>query len=265
MKTSALFAFVCLAGSLSANALCSDAVNKKTKQVAYDALTTVFAKKNISQIDNYWSDPYLQHNPIAASGVDAFKTTLVPFIVSDSFSFDVIRIFSDCDLAIIQGNYSFGVVFDMLRVKNGKLVEHWDSNIGFASPADGPKQLLNAPKPPTATTVGNKVLVEKVFFEYGLLKNDTLVPKAIASKVNIHRTPTQKNFVNFLQTEQIEYKKVRHVIADGYFVFTLSEATVASKPFAIYDLFRLSNGKIVEHWDSRRAVPDSTVSGLEIF
>ncbi|AUX46458.1 uncharacterized protein SOCE26_079640 [Sorangium cellulosum] len=30
-------------------------------------------------------------------------------------------------------------------------------------------------------------------------------------------------------------------------------------------MFRVDSGKIVEHWDSRRTVPGSTMSGLGIF
>ena len=46
---------------------------------------------------------------------------------------------------------------------------------------------------------------------------------------------------------------------------TLSEGTREGTPYGFYDLFRLENGKIAEHWDSRRVVPNSTASGLGIF
>jgi len=48
-------------------------------------------------------------------------------------------------------------------------------------------------------------------------------------------------------------------------VFTLSEGKLGSAGYGFYDLFRLEAGAIVEHWDSRRAIPASTASGLGIF
>lgn len=65
--------------------------------------------------------------------------------------------------------------------------------------------------------------------------------------------------------EKVVYAKVHHVIADGNFVLALSEGTLDGKPYGFHDLFRLAEGKLAEHWDSRRAVPASTASGLGIF
>jgi predicted SnoaL-like aldol condensation-catalyzing enzyme len=72
-------------------------------------------------------------------------------------------------------------------------------------------------------------------------------------------------FLDYVTKDSISYTKVHHVIADGNFVFTLSEGKLGSKSYGFYDLFRLEAGAIVEHWDSRRSVPASTASGLPIF
>ncbi len=45
------------------------------------------------------------------------------------------------------------------------------------------------------------------------------------------------------------YDRVHQVLADGNFVLAISEGTFAGKPTAYYDLFRVQNGKIAEHWD----------------
>lgn len=69
----------------------------------------------------------------------------------------------------------------------------------------------------------------------------------------------------YLAAESATYSKVRHVIADGNCVFALSEGKRGSAAFGFYDLFRVEDGKLAEHWDSRRSVPSSTMSGLGIF
>jgi predicted SnoaL-like aldol condensation-catalyzing enzyme len=71
--------------------------------------------------------------------------------------------------------------------------------------------------------------------------------------------------VDYVTKGNVSYTKVHHVIADGNYVFTLSEGKLGSAGYGFYDLFRLEAGAIVEHWDSRRSVPASTMSGLGIF
>ncbi|MCP4305923.1 MAG: hypothetical protein GY798_05170, partial [Hyphomicrobiales bacterium] len=43
--------------------------------------------------------------------------------------------------------------------------------------------------------------------------------------------------------------KAHKVFGDGNFVLVLSEGSLGDQPTAFYDLFRVEDGKIVEHWD----------------
>ena len=72
-------------------------------------------------------------------------------------------------------------------------------------------------------------------------------------------------FVQNLQTRAITYRQVHHDIADGNFVFAISEGAIGPTDVAHYDLFRIDQGLIVEHWNARRDVPETTASGLPIF
>jgi predicted SnoaL-like aldol condensation-catalyzing enzyme len=47
----------------------------------------------------------------------------------------------------------------------------------------------------------------------------------------------------------------RRYVADGNFVLALVEANAEGGPTANYDLFRVENGKIVEHWDVLSRIP----------
>lgn len=54
----------------------------------------------------------------------------------------------------------------------------------------------------------------------------------------------------------MEYDKVHKVLGEGNFVLTLSEGKFGKGDHvAYYDLFRLENGQIVEHWDVIQPIP----------
>lgn len=54
------------------------------------------------------------------------------------------------------------------------------------------------------------------------------------------------------------FEKNHIVLGEGNFVLSVSEGTFAGKPTSFYDLFRIENGKIAEHWDTIEAIlPES--------
>ena len=58
-----------------------------------------------------------------------------------------------------------------------------------------------------------------------------------------------------------------HVLADGDLVALHLNSKVDEKDLgqAIVDVFRVENGKIVEHWDVIQEVPEQTASGHTMF
>ena len=53
----------------------------------------------------------------------------------------------------------------------------------------------------------------------------------------------------------MQYSRVHKVLGEGDFVLVVSEGQFAGKPTSFYDLFRVQNGKIAEHWDTIEAIP----------
>jgi len=228
------------------------------------AIDALFVDKDLTAIDRFWAEPYLQHNPIAASGVAAFRAIMTSFVPAAGFTYDRLRTFAECDLVVVQGQYSgSGVIFDMFRIGDGSIIEHWDSDANQASDPSGPTEVVD-----TTLTAQNRQLVLD-FMEHVLIESnlDDVATFHAAGYVEHHESDAigSAAFLDYVGAEAIAYTRVHHVIADGNFVFTLSEGTANGDPHAFYDLFRLESGALVEHWDSRREVPDSTASGLSIF
>jgi predicted SnoaL-like aldol condensation-catalyzing enzyme len=45
------------------------------------------------------------------------------------------------------------------------------------------------------------------------------------------------------------------VLGEGNFVLVVSEGSFIGKPTSFYDLFRVDNGRIAEHWDTIGEIP----------
>jgi len=243
---------------------CVAELTASNRALVATALDALFVEKQVSAIDQYWAEPYLQHNPVAKSGVAAFKSIMGSLVTSPSFYFERLRIVAECELVVVQGRYSgSGVVFDMFRVKDERLVEHWDSDANQASDASGPTENTSTP----ATSANRERVL--AFIQAVLIEaqhgdaSQFLSPGYVEHRTTAADGPAA--LTEYITTESISYAKIHHVIADGSFVFSLSEGTVDGAAHGFYDLFRLESGQIVEHWDSRRRVPASTMSGLGIF
>jgi predicted SnoaL-like aldol condensation-catalyzing enzyme len=100
--------------------------------------TTAFNDKDPElAVELYGGDEYIQHNPLAANGFDAF----IDFVNSFTTAFpdvhiDIRRVFVECDFVITHGLLTGAEpvftalgskVVDIFRVdRYGKIVEHWD-------------------------------------------------------------------------------------------------------------------------------------------
>jgi predicted SnoaL-like aldol condensation-catalyzing enzyme len=113
-----------------------DLERNKRNVVAY--YTTAFNDKDPRRaVRLYGGDEYIQHNPLAANGFDAF----IAFVESFTTAFpdahiDIRRVFAECDF-VITHSLATGAdpvytplgtkLVDIFRVDaRGKVVEHWD-------------------------------------------------------------------------------------------------------------------------------------------
>lgn len=251
-------------GSPDEGSRCDPAESRANRELVGKAIDELFIEKDITAADRYWADPYLQHNPIARSGVATFKSIMGGIVSSPSFNYQRLRTFAECDLVVVQGRYSqTGVIFDMFRVKDGKIMEHWDSDANQATETNGPTEIQDE-----ALTGQNRALVLGMIDAVLVDGEHARASEFLGAGYVEHRDTSASGpaaLVEYVEDDEISYAEVHHVIADGNFVFTLSEGSLDGKAYGFYDLFRVEGGDIVEHWDSRRAVPASTMSGLEIF
>lgn len=241
----------------------SIATNKETVKAA---LTGAFAEHDVKAVDKYFADPYIQHNPIAPSGIESLRGLVGKLAEGPKGGVEVHRMIGEGDLVVSHTTYTgFGpvplVAFDVFRFnKDGKVVEHWDNMIPVAKPnpsgrtqTDGATDITDLDK-----TAANKAKVEE-FITRSLIKHEEVdITQYISPKTYIQHNPMVadglEGFGAFMAEMgkkgiSMDYTKVHKVVGEGNFVLAMSEGAFGGKPQAFYDLFRLENGLIVEHWD----------------
>ena len=83
--------------------------------------------------DLFLANPYIQHNPMAADGIEAFRAGMraMANAMPNRF-FDVKRVFVDGNFVILHSHVTNdpgdrgNAIVDILRAVDGKFVEHWD-------------------------------------------------------------------------------------------------------------------------------------------
>ena len=238
------------------------------------ALISTFATGDTDTARDLLADDYIQHNLAYGTGADAFIGSVEYLASADAkTTVNNLRAFEDGDKVFLQTIYNFAgageqVAFDIFRFdENGKIAEHWDNLAALAEPnpsghtqTDGMMEVSDLDK-----TEENRELVKN--FLYDVMQGN-----------NLDKTPDYFDGDNYIQhnsgiadgvsglnaalgalAEQgvsMVYDEVHMVLAQGNFVLAVSEGTFGGAPTSYYDLWRVENGKIAEHWDVMETIAD---------
>lgn len=212
---------------------------------------------------------YIQHNLAVADGLAGFGAVLQQ-LPKGSAKADTVRVFQDGDYVFTHTDYNFfgpKIGFDIFRFENGLIVEHWD-NLQKKPDTPNPsgRTMLDNPSPVTDLdkTDSNKTLI-KAFVD-DILINGKM--EKLASYFDgdnyIQHNPNIADGLSGLgnalkameeQGITMRYEKISKVLGEGNYVLVTSEGSFAGKHTAFYDLFRISKGKIAEHWDTIETIP----------
>ena len=104
------------------------------KALVRDYMTKLLVEKQVEQAVTQYADPNLiQHNPYIADGSAAVIGFLGNMLEQNpGFRYDIKRMIAEDDLVAIHAHVTFApedpgmAAFDLFRVKDGKVVEHWD-------------------------------------------------------------------------------------------------------------------------------------------
>ena len=238
---------------------------------ARQAIIEIFRDRDSTAIDRFFSDQFVQHDPNIADGPSGLRAFVAEVMKSPTTNITIYRTVVDSDIVMLhskcEGWPGFSgpvITFDLFRFKSGKIVEHWGGQTPETGPnpsghtqVDGPTAVVDRERTETNRTLVRNfkqvVTVELSFDRVEeFIEGDHYIQHA--SKVG---DGTARMKARISQVEKPGTAPVltpRRYLAEGNFVLCLVEART-EPPTANYDLFRVENGKIAEHWDVLSVIP----------
>jgi predicted SnoaL-like aldol condensation-catalyzing enzyme len=236
----------------------------------FEAINT----RDVAILEELVTEDYIQHNPFIQTGRDPFVGLLTTVLEDNGTKVENIRILEEGNFVAIHNLWTnaapFGadtvVSFDILRFdENGKIAEHWDAIQPWANQTangntmiDGPVNITNLDE-----TEANKALAISIIEDVLMGQNPDNIVNYIAEDYVQHNPGIDNGLVGIQAAvdylisinNMFQYNTIHKVIGEGNFVLTVSEGTWNGTSNAFYDLFRMENGKAVEHWDVIQPVP----------
>lgn len=237
------------------------------------ALINTFATGDTEAAAKLLAEGYIQHNLAYGTGRDAFVGS-VAYLASAPVKTTVknIRAFEDGDKVFLQTVYNFAgageqVAFDIFRFdEDGKIAEHWDNLASLAAPnPSGRTQIDGTMEKRLTGTEETRKVVDG--FVGDVLRGEH--PEKLTSYFDgdtyiQHNTGIADGLSGLgaalealgNQGIQMIYNKTYMVLADGNHALAVSEGSFGGAHTSYYDLFRVENGKIAEHWDVMETIAD---------
>ncbi len=251
------------------------AVESMTRTEKALALIRTFATGDTETAARLLDENYIQHNLAYGTGEAAFLGS-VEYLASAPVKTTVnnIRAFEDGDYVFLQTVYNFAgageqVAFDIFRFdEDGEIAEHWDNlapladqpNPSGRTQIDGAMEITDLDK-----TEENRQLVKNFLYDVMQGNNPDKTADYFDGDAYLQHNTAIADGVSGLnaalsalaqQGIQMIYDETHMVLAQGNYVLAVSEGTYGGAPTSYYDLWRVENGKIAEHWDVMETIAD---------
>ena len=219
-------------------------------------------------VEKYTGHRYTQHSTGVADGVEGFLAFFEPFLERNpKRDIEIVRIFEDGPWVFCHAYQSLNegaaqwVTMDMFYTdRDGLILEHWDTIGPFVAETKSGEDMVrgtteadgSADTAATKTVVlefTKQVLQERRRDKLATFVADDLVQHAAA--IGAGRT----GLAEWLDSPAAgTYEMLFHLMGQGDFALTYGKRHVAGKDVAVFDVYRVASGKIVEHWQNAEEI-----------
>mgnify|MGYP000383261075 CR=1 FL=1 len=210
---------------------------------------------------------YIQHNPQTHEGSEGLAS-LFKRLSKTGPRVNMVRAFEDGDFVFAHMEYDFAsrkICFEVFRFEDGQAVEHWDNIQERQGPNQSGRSMVDGPTEATEPelTESHRALarsfVETVLIEGQLDRLSDFINEDAYAEHNPQLGDDLSILRSALEAKDgdrrsIDYQRVHRTLAEGSFVLCVSEGQYCGSHAAFYDLFRIAEGRIVEHWDTTEKV-----------
>ncbi|MDE7453817.1 MAG: nuclear transport factor 2 family protein [Clostridia bacterium] len=238
-------------------------------------LINCFVSGDTEKAKSLLKEGYIQHNLAYGTGREAFLGSVAYLGAAPvKTTVNTIRAFEDGDKVFMQTVYNFAgageqVAFDIFRFEDGLIAEHWDNLADKAQPNPSGRTQIDGQIEANALdkTEANREVVKNFLYDVMQGKNPQKTPDYFdGDKYLQHNTGIADGLSGLGAALEalgkagiaMIYDKVHQVLAQGDMVLAVSEGTFGGKPTSYYDLWRVENGKIAEHWDVMETIADKS-------
>jgi predicted SnoaL-like aldol condensation-catalyzing enzyme len=238
------------------------------------ALIGTFETGDLELAKSLLAPKYKQHNLAFGTGADAFVAAVAGLQQAPvKTTVNNVRAFEDGKCVFLQTVYNFAgageqVAFDIFRFdEEGLIVEHWDNLAAKAEPnpsghtqIDGYDSLEDLDK-----TEENREIIKNFLHDVMQGKAPEKTASYFDGDTYIQHNTGIADGLSGLgsalgalaeQGIQMIYDTVHQVLAQGNYVLAVSEGTFGGAPTSYYDLWRIENGTVTEHWDVMETIAE---------
>jgi len=222
-------------------------------------------------LDAHVGARYAQHSTGVKDGRDGFTEFFDDFIQrNDKREISVIRALQDDRHVFVHVHQSLNdgesewVTTDFFDSdENGKIIEHWDVIDAFKAPNASRRTMIDGATEITDrhNTEANKALVA-TFIQTCLIDGQAdRLGDFINEDLYLQHDPEVGDglaeFRDLLAgpDREMTYQECFLIVGEGNFVATLNRARRQDQDLCQCDIFRIEDGKIVEHWNNSEPVP----------
>lgn len=224
-------------------------------------------------VTRYTGDRYTQHSTGVADGVEGFLEFFEPFLERNPVrDIRIVRGFEDGQYVFVQAYQELNngedkwITTDLFDTDdNDLIIEHWDvigpvatTTVSGHSQIDGPTEITNI-----EDTERNKAIVKEFAKTVLVGGNYDRVTDYISSDTYIQHNPQADDglagfaaFAADLAAKGLamKYTDIFKIVGQGNFVVSYSKMLLGDDQYAVFDIFRLENELIVEHWDNMEKI-----------
>jgi predicted SnoaL-like aldol condensation-catalyzing enzyme len=211
---------------------------------------------------------YTQHSTGVADGAEGFLAFFEPFVARNpKRDIEIFRIFEDGPWVFCNAYQSLNdgaakwVTMDMFYTDpDGLILEHWDTIAPYIKDSKSGADMVGGTRDINLSADG--AITKALILEYTkqVLQEGQYdkVDRFVSGSVVQHATPISagpEGLRAWLASEAAgTYEMLFKLIGQGDFALTYGKRHAGGQDIAVFDLYRVADGKIVEHWMNEEVI-----------